>query len=798
LTLPAVTSEVRRRRPRPVAGFQLNEDLRLATASVVATTVLAALVLQLWDADLMVPFTYAGGDSLLVLALVKGILEHGWHLTNPSVGAPTGLDLHDFPVMGGNTLLALTVRLLGEFSSSPPLVLNIVFLLTFPITAAASFFSMRALTLSPPVASVCSILFALLPYHFLRGEAQLLIAAYYTVPIGAYLVLSVLDERPLFTRQPAARMLTRFATRRTFLTLALCVVVAAAGALYYGVFTIVLVIGAGAIAAFARRSVRPLATAGAVVAAIGVSLMVNLSPSLLYQLEHGTNDAVADRGAHETELFGLKLVEMVLPVDHHRVQPLADLTQRYRESTPLPGEGSQALGFVGTFGLVALLAMTLASALPASERRVGTTFLHAGTATVLALLVAFTGGLSSVAAFLVSAQVHAWNRMSIFVAFFSLLAVGLMLDALRRRIGATPPGRRLFAVGLVALVGLGVLDQTTQGFAPSSPSLAATYGSDAAFVAEVERRLPHGAAVYQLPYASFPEGRPRGRMQDYDEFRGYLHSRDLRWSYAAMRGRPADWGFNLARLPVEETVAAVTAAGFRGIYVDRFGYADSARALEARLARLVGTDPLVSPNARLSFFDLRRYAATLDLRLRPEEIAALGLVTVKPVRAHWGGDFWPVDRTGQQTLRWTKRPEASLELLNPSERVRTVSLRATLATGRPVESSVVVSYPDGGSETLRVSAAGVELTRVLRLRPGRNLLRLSSDARPALKAMGDTRSALFLAVSDAAMLDVTFGRLFGAESAFAPLFDIRSEDDFFPAAADDGEGFVPASAPMPS
>ena len=51
-------------------------------------------------------------------------------------------------------------------------------------------------------------------------------------------------------------------------------------------------------------------------------------------------------------------------------------------------------------------------------------------------------------------------------------------------------------------------------------------------------------------------------------------------------------------------VRGVAAAGYAGIYVDRYGYADEGEKLERELAAATGRDPLVSPNGRLSFFEL--------------------------------------------------------------------------------------------------------------------------------------------------------------------------------------------------
>jgi phosphoglycerol transferase len=95
-------------------------------------------------------------------------------------------------------------------------------------------------------------------------------------------------------------------------------------------------------------------------------------------------------------------------------------------------------------------------------------------------------------------------------------------------------------------------------------------------------------------------------MADYDLMRGYLHSDDLRWSYGFMKGRPGDPSPALAELPTEQMARDVAAAGFSGIYIDRFGYDDNAASLERELTAATGEQPLVSPNGRLSFFELSR------------------------------------------------------------------------------------------------------------------------------------------------------------------------------------------------
>ena len=119
----------------------------------------------------------------------------------------------------------------------------------------------------------------------------------------------------------------------------------------------------------------------------------------------------------------------------------------------------------------------------------------------------------------------------------------------------------------------------------------------------LERRLPHGAMVFQLPVTDFPEHGAGHRMSDHDLIKEtYLHSTTLRWSAGGIRGRSTEWQW-----PASPTQAARSccAASSRwaspGVMLDRSGYADDAAPRGARdppLAR-ARRRPQPAPAARV-------------------------------------------------------------------------------------------------------------------------------------------------------------------------------------------------------
>jgi phosphoglycerol transferase len=558
------------RAPRPLA------ELLWALGAAALALLVACLVLEVWNADLRVPFDYSG-DAAFTAAVVKNVVEEGALWENDELGAPRGQELYDFPVWAGDNVQLAIVRAIGLVVRDPIVAFNLFYLLTFPLAALTAFLVLRRLGVGQPGAFAASVLYALLPYHFLRGEDHLFLGAYWAVPLGCFLVLSVLSDTPL---------VTPLRSGRTLAILAACVVVGSA-AVYYAAFTLVLLVFAAVLAAVARWSVRPLVTAGVLGAAIVGALVVNFAPAIVDRLREGSNPAI-ERFAFETEVFSLRPLQLVLPVRDHRIEALADIKERYENQVGVTEASFATLGVVGSVGLVVLLATLLLAVVRNGAPRGDPLLRYAAVSALVALFFAMTGGLAPVVSFLISPQLHAWNRLSVFIAFFALLAVALLVERLR--------GQVAWAMA-AALVVVGALDQTTGAMTPRYAEAESEWRSDGTWVEQVDAALPEEAAVLQLPYVPFPSSPPVGRMVDYDEVRPYLHSDDLRWSYGAMKGRPEDVGKDV-------TPAGAEGEGFAGVAVDRFGYPDNGAAVEAELRRLSGREPIVSPNGRLAFYRL--------------------------------------------------------------------------------------------------------------------------------------------------------------------------------------------------
>jgi len=683
----------------------------------------AAAVLRLWRAHLNVPIG-AGGDAMLGLMVVKNIQTTGWFQGTPELGAPFGQDLTAYPAAVGDTWNMVTLKVLSTFLS-PAATVNIFFILGFPVIAAVAYVSFRLLGVSRPFACVLGALYALLPYHFLRGESHLLLATYYALPVACVLAVSLYSGRLALWANP------RRMPPAAWGAIAGALLLAGTG-LYYAAFTMVLIAAAGVLGSLAARSWRPLLSGGVLVAVMGAVLVLAALPNILHAAPPDTETAVEGRSYGATEFYGLKITNLLLPLGGHRIAALAHLHSRTADSL-IPGEGSETLGILGVVGLLAVI---LAVLLPVIHRNseLLRRLRPLGAMAIVSLLAGTVAGLNSMLAVLGFAELRAWNRISVLIGFLALAGLGHLLDAGRARWGGGALAARRFiaagAAGLILLVG--VYDQTSPQMVPDYAGATASWDNDAAYFAQVENRLGEGASVFTLPYAPFPENPPIVKMADYSHLRGYLHS-DLRWSYGGVKGEESEWQPIALQDGIAAALPKLVVAGFDAIYVQRLGYADAGAKVESEITATIGPHaPLVNVDGTLALYDLRSYAKSLELsgtRLPSRESV------LYPVKVTYGGGFYPEESAGTAHWRWA-RGSAEMNLINSSSKPAKGTLRGLV---RVADNAASIMIRIGEHETrLRPVNGLAQLSIPTTLAPGITPVQITTDS-AATQSTGDTR-----------------------------------------------------------
>lgn len=721
----------------PTAGPR--ERLAWYAGAALLSLLLATVGMQLWDRDFRAPFYY-DLDALLYLPVVKTLIEHGSHWHTERLGAPGEQELYDFPII--DYLHFSFLWLLGRVFPDLLLVYNTYSLLTYPLTVLTAMWVFRWLGLSLPAAAVGGLLYAFLPYHQERYHYHYFLAAYWWVPVSLVPALAICKgEFPFFRRgadglyppvsidwrkvwrtaKGAARgsraawgatlawagrgvrfVLQELFTRRALGPITVGAVTASAGA-YYAFFACAAYGFAGVYGWVVHRTWRAAASAALVIAPVVAVGIVYHVPSFLYHSKYGKNP-ITDRYPEEADSYGLKVAHLLLPTNDHNFRPFANIRTRFSGAPNRPAEGESAgsLGLIGGAGLIALLAVNF---LPSR----GLWPEGAVAALVLYLILLGTiGAFGSLFNLLVTPEIRAYNRISVFIAFLCFFIVMWWLD----RFLLTRTGRRMrqarypiFAVVLIA----GYLDQTPWGWNPINPKamekidlFAERFRADKRFFGRIEESMAPGSKVFCLPYSAFPESPPVYKMGAYEHLRGYVMTDTLYWSAGAIKGREADaWQKDVMFSKPDVLLRRIVARGFDGLLIDGRGYSpfkdvDKAAALINRFNELyrgaagpgAGRLPeIIHEDGKQFFLDLRPYRAAYQ-RLDPVGYAKAETEEAEWVIPLWLGGFHLEEHEGAR-LAWGPF-DAQLVLINPADRTRKFDL--SFAVGVEVVGSFDIAF----------------------------------------------------------------------------------------------------------
>ena len=309
-----------------------------------------------------------------------------------------------------------------------------------------------------------------------------------------------------------------------------------------------------------------------------------------YRAVHGPNTGALVREYKWLEIYGLKIVDMVIPPITHHSPMLADFAAAHRAAAPLQDEGSY-LGFVG----LAALALLVGTAITDVVRRRADSIPMEAWQVLWIVLFFSTGGFNAILGSLGFTLFRTGCRYSVVILAIALMYAAQRLTALQRETASHKPSGSLPLAAYAAAATLCCVILWDQ--VPRTPTATATAAiarqveADREFAAAMEAALPDRAMVFQLPIMEFPEA-PVPGVPPYDHFRPYLYSKNLRYSFGSMKGRPReDWQKELGKMAFKDAVAEMKNKGFAAIYINRNGFPDRGKALEDSLLEMGYTKP---------------------------------------------------------------------------------------------------------------------------------------------------------------------------------------------------------------
>jgi phosphoglycerol transferase len=674
-----------------------------AVAALFSIAVGACVFLS-WPLDLHTPILLAG-DATSADYIFKSILEHGSYTRNPDVGAPFGATMYDYPIP--EPTHHAFIRLIGLFSKDPFVAFNVFYLLGFAAAAFTACWALRSSGIRRPFAIAGAIAFSLLPYHFMR-LGHIFLASYAAIPVFGYYALRLATYRAPHVPGSA---------RIGWLPV-LAIALAAGTGVYYAWFGLLFIVFAAALGSARSRLWQPLRIGTVYAATVVAVVAFALLPNAIYHLAEGSNAAaVAARLPQESEIYGLRITQLLFPTPGHRIAAFSAFMSAYQQSAPNVNENlTAALGGIGSLGFIVAL-----GALFFGDERRHAGLWAAGAACVAAVLYATIGGFGAIVGRLLTPDLRGLNRISVFIAFFALYAFFAAVETAtrgRRRVGVeTACAIALVAVACFDQIPTHLSHQNAEALAPRS-----------ALYARMRAALPDGARVFELPYTYFPESpHPVG---SYGLLEPYLFTNGLKWSFGDMRGRPADvWNEQVAALGGKEFSDALARAGFAAVYVDRRGYKDGGAALEQDLRTQFGA-PIVEDK------DLARALYRVPAA-RPD--------MVPHVAVEFGRGWSTSKGPAGSDVMSTAAGDADLVVANPVPSPVPVALRFHVASTTPRK--FVVSYADQVIAVHSLHAGeGVEIPVSIDTRPGVSRLSFRSEA-PAVSAGNEQATASTIRVT---------------------------------------------------
>jgi phosphoglycerol transferase len=589
----------------------LRRNVLTAVVAGLLSLLLTFLVMHLWRFDLTVPAVY-WSDALYVNVLVKALTEGTWNYHIARLGAPFGLDAVDFPY--GCTLDLAIIKILTVITRNPFLSANLYWLLTITMAGVFAALFFRSLQIGYLASASFATLFAIIPGVFFRNISHLH-SVQFIVPAAAYLGVE-LARGHVFGIAESNRPSTKPRTQRRIFLLSLAICAAIGLTFTYWGFFACIVIAIGSLIGWCRSGNRKIVlTALLYVVIIGTVSVAEKSASLLYWYRNGYNRTLWYKVPSEADTYALGIRQMLTPIPNHPL-PLMRRIRDKIKAAQFPNDGNEsffaALGTIGVMGFLILICVAVGRP---RGRILGDPRLRILSGFVVAvLLIAGAGGFGSLFNVFVVHEFRAYNRISPFVALFSLAAVAITVDAF------LAGKKRYWQVLLCgSLLIFGAFDQISLVAFGNRKQERRRFYEDQFFIRELESRLPAATMVFQLPYEDFLYGGRRERMLPGDQMRPYLHSKTLRWSWGAMSGRHNNWTNVTAALPLDQFMERIVFAGFGGLLIDRYGYKDSK--LEQSVLSYLGPANKFDLGGRWVFFDLRAFREKLESSLSSEERA---------------------------------------------------------------------------------------------------------------------------------------------------------------------------------
>lgn len=548
--------------------------------------------------NISMPIAYYGGDEFLTYKNAKLLTgDSGWIFETDRLGAPFGAKYYDFMPDSLENADIVIMKGFSFFTDDPVLITNLTIFFLFFVIALTGYYALRQMGVRNDIAVFGALVFDFMYYHFTRLVSHFSLGAYEFVPLSILLCVWLWRDDRLFSFGKGF-----FRYKRNYIVLLFALLIANNGIAYYPFFTCMFLGITGVSKAIKERKWQPLGKMFSMIMSIVIFLVIALLPSLVYQIQNGSQ--LTTRSVGDSEAYALKIIQLLVPYKDYGIDKLQDFHEQYYKAFTLTEAHTSYLGFVAGGGFLLLLFAIFYNRNKHEDYRENV-FLLLMELNIFAVLFATMGGFSSVFANFITGLIRAVNRISIFIGFIAVGAVCILMTRfLEREFVRFKKFKIIGYVAFVCFIMIGLKDQIPENVTGGAVTFTNYENSDREFVQEIESQLPERAMIYQLPYHPYPEGGQTYGMADYHLLTGFLYSDTLRWSYGGSKGRKGDkWNKSIGSMEYPEMIQALKEKGFAGIYVDKRAYEEAVfDDLKNSINVCLGYEPICSQNSDLYFW----------------------------------------------------------------------------------------------------------------------------------------------------------------------------------------------------
>lgn len=691
--------------------------------------------LHIFDRDIAVPYWFNGGDVLSEIANFAFADETGTWTKSDRTGAPFGVysnTQNTYTDNFGNITKIVLVKLLGNKF----VAFNVYYLLLFPEIAIIAFLVMRSLKISHIMSFLGSITYAFLPAIFLRGQGHLVVSCYQFVPLGILLCYWIFTDDKFLNWSKGF-----WKYRKNIMAFIMVLLIGSNGMGYYPIFSCFLIVVTGVSCLVKNKRFSELIKSIKLCLGIAAVFFLNCAPYLFSRFSDTYADSFS-RNPEGAEIYGLKIIQLLLPISGHGIEPLQNIIDRYNSYAPLVNENHHAyLGLIGVFGLLMLLVVLFTKTY--DKRLVLFSELN-----IFAILLGTIGGFGSVISYTFFNMIRSYNRISVFIAFLTIASTCILCDKiLCHKVVKESRVKKIAAAICAVCVFSGALWEQCDGVGGQSRSIESISNTEQvvreidSYFDKVESEMGNGTMIYCLPYHHFPEGGSDHNMGNSELYIPYFFTDTMRWSFGSLYGTFGDrWDYGISQLPTEYMLEQLSICGFDGVYVNGNAYdAEELDLLLDELRENLDVEPLWDNGANY-VFSMKKYNEFIKENFTNDEIlnfrnTSLGI-------SYKMGMGFSNTESNSDGVNWNWCDKSGeIELFNSTDDVISINLSFTPATNYAETYNLYIEY-NGSSYTYPISNESPEISIPVEAVSGKSVVKFSTDA-PQVIATSDPRSLYF-------------------------------------------------------